>query len=42
METAIGEPGEALCLDCEEAGCEVGEGECQAPGAYGGDDQAEF
>jgi hypothetical protein len=45
METAIGEPG-ALCLDCEEHGCEVWPGEgneergtrydCESPDAYGG------
>lgn len=33
FETAIGEAG-ALCWACQEAGCE-GDGECQAPGAYG-------
>lgn len=36
FEIAIGEPGEALCLECEEAGCEAqADQECQAPGAYG-------
>lgn len=35
FEIAIGEPG-ALCWACEEAGCDGGE--CQAPGAYGCDE----
>lgn len=29
-----------FCNECEKAGCEDGE-ECQAPGAYGGDDEDE-
>lgn len=29
FEIAIGEPGEALCHECEEAGCEADDGECQ-------------
>lgn len=29
-----------MCHDCEDAGC-PGDGECQAAGAYGGDDEAE-
>jgi len=38
METAIGTPGEALCHDCEAAGCEAGaDAECQSPHAYGGE-----
>ncbi len=37
FEVAIGEDG-ALCSDCEQAGCEP-EGECQAPGAYGVEDE---
>ncbi len=28
-----------LCSDCEEAGCEVGEGECRRDDAYGVDDE---
>ena len=38
-------PGETLCNECEEAGCEAhhdGEdrgSECRAPGAYGQDDE---
>jgi hypothetical protein len=36
METAIGW-GHPMCSDCVDAGCD-GEGECQAPGAYGGDE----
>lgn len=33
MEIAIGARGDALCSDCEEAGCEPGaEEECSAPG----------
>ena len=28
MEIAIGEPGEALCWACKEAGCELGTAEC--------------
>lgn len=36
FETAIGEPG-AMCHECEEAGCEP-DSECQAPGAYGGEE----
>lgn len=35
FEIAIGY-GAPLCNDCEEAGC-TGEGECEAPGAYGMD-----
>lgn len=31
-----GEP--ALCNECEEAGCEPNDGECQAEGAYGADE----
>lgn len=27
-----------LCSDCEEAGCEPGDGECQRPDAYGVED----
>lgn len=37
FEVAIGAPG-ALCLSCKEAGCDGGE--CQAPGAYGSEDEA--
>lgn len=33
MEIAIGDDG-ALCWECQEAGCEGGETECCAPGAY--------
>jgi len=33
----IGTAGEALCHECEAAGCE-GDTECQAPGAYGIDE----
>jgi hypothetical protein len=40
FEIAIGVSGEALCSGCEEAGCEAGENqECQAPGAYGADEE---
>jgi len=39
FEIAIGRPGEAVCHDCVEAGCEL-DGECSAPGAYGGEDAA--
>lgn len=38
FEIAIGRPG-AMCHECETAGCELGEHECDAPGAYGGSDQ---
>lgn len=41
MEIAIGKRGEALCSECEEAGCEAGEGECQRDDAYGCDDGKE-
>jgi len=43
FEIAIGTPGEALCSECEDAGCEAGvEQECQAEGAYGqGDEESE-
>jgi len=42
FEIAIGKPGEALCHDCESAGCEAGaETECQSPHAYGCGDNAE-
>jgi hypothetical protein len=37
FEIAIGY-GNPLCNECEEAGCEGGETECQAPGAYGCDE----
>lgn len=43
MEIAIGEPG-AFCHECDDAGCPGYQGqagmsqECQAPGAYGGDE----
>jgi len=36
FEIAIGEPDEAVCSECEDAGCDL-EGECQAENAYGGD-----
>lgn len=36
FEIAIGEAG-AMCHACEDAGCS-GDGECSAPGAYGGDE----
>jgi hypothetical protein len=39
FEIAIGEPG-AMCHACADAGC-TGDGECQAPGAYGGDEEPE-
>lgn len=39
FEIAIGVQGEALCSDCEAAGCDCEAGECQAPGAYGVDDE---
>jgi len=40
MEIAISDKGEpAFCNDCVKAGCD-GEGECQAPGAYGGSDES--
>ena len=39
MEIAIGEPGD-MCTDCEDAGCEPDE-ECQAPGAYGSDEEGD-
>lgn len=35
FEIAIGAEG-AMCHDCQDAGC-TGEGECSAPGAYGGE-----
>jgi hypothetical protein len=36
FDIAIGTLGEALCNDCEEAGCEAGEDcECSRPDAYG-------
>lgn len=35
FEIAIGEPGEAFCWECEEAGCE-GDSDCQSESAYGG------
>ena len=38
FEIAIGEHGKDFCHACEEAGCD-GEGECQAEGAYGGDEE---
>lgn len=44
FEIAIGaEDGRlALCSECEAAGCDsYGESECEAPGAYGGDSEAE-
>lgn len=34
FEIAIGEPGEAMCGACQEAGCEKDK-ECQTDGAYG-------
>ena len=37
FETAIGGPG-AMCHECEDAGC-PGDRECQASGAYGGEDE---
>jgi hypothetical protein len=40
FEIAIGEPGEAFCHACEEAGCE-GDGECDAEGAYSCDEEFE-
>lgn len=36
FEIAIGDEGEAFCSECEEAGCD-GDGECEAPGTYGGE-----
>jgi hypothetical protein len=36
MEVAIGVPGAALCSDCEQAGCSLGDRECQSPHSYGG------
>lgn len=40
FEIAIGEPGEALCFDCEEAGCEAGaDCECCSEHAYGGSEE---
>ena len=42
FEIAIGEPRQALCSQCEEAGCEAGaEAECQSPNAYGMGDEEE-
>lgn len=38
FEIAIGIPGEAVCNDCEQAECELGENECLSPYAYGGVD----
>jgi hypothetical protein len=40
FEIAIGR-GHPLCNECAEAGCEGGETECQAPGAYGADEEEE-
>ena len=40
FEIAIGEEG-AVCHECEKAGCELGEHECEAPGAYGMDERDE-
>jgi len=41
FEIAIGEAGEALCLECQDAGCEAGvECECSRADAYGCDDSA--
>ncbi len=34
---AVGVSG-AVCSDCEDAQCDV-DGECQAPGAYGGEEE---
>ena len=40
FEIAIGPLDGGLCWECVEAGCEAGaEGECRAPGAYGGEDE---
>jgi hypothetical protein len=38
FDIAIGEPG-ALCNDCEAAGCEANNGECQRSDAYGVEDK---
>lgn len=35
FDVAIGEQGKALCGDCEDAGCEANDGECQRDDAYG-------
>lgn len=34
FELAVGDVA-AMCLECEEAGCEPHDGECQREGAYG-------
>lgn len=39
FDIAIGKVGEALCLDCEEAGCEANDGECQRTDAYGSEEE---
>ncbi len=38
FDIAIGVAGKALCVLCEEAGCEANDGECQRDDAYGCDD----
>ncbi len=35
FDIAIGKAGEAMCLECKEAGCSAGDQECQRPDAYG-------
>jgi hypothetical protein len=40
FDVAIGKAGEALCSDCEAAGCEANNGECQRPDAYGVEDDS--
>lgn len=30
-----------LCQDCQAAGCEASNGECNSPHAYGGDDEGD-
>ena len=40
FDTAIGKAGKALCSECDEAGCEANDGECQRDDAYGvGEDE---
>ena len=45
MEIAVGVPGKAFCHECIDAGCPDYQGqpgmsqECQAPGAYGCDEE---
>jgi hypothetical protein len=35
FDIAIGKAGKALCHDCDDAGCESDDGECQRDDAYG-------